>query len=298
MITELPIKGFQTTLHNSVNNYPQSTNKNLPKLFMNALFVASRGGSKTHTCVRLIKEYETTKLIDNDNIVHPLRVFLISPTVSANKIFDNLQSLHPDDIYEEYTEELFQSIIDDIDKTEEEVKQYKLYCDTYNLIMKTKSSKIIELLKRQPNIIDILETFDYQHPDEIDIRFKERPVNFIVLDDLMSSSAFSRKAESLLTYYLIRNRHKFISFFILVQHIRALAPAIRNNCNWFFIGKFCSYKYITDTLYEEVSNVLSEKEFIDLYLHSTAEKYGGLVIDNTGEEKRFYKSLDKELIIK
>lgn len=298
MITELPITGFNTPLNNSSNNYPQSKNKNLPKLFLNALLVASRGGSKTHTCVRLIKEYESSPLIDNDNIIHPLRVFLISPTVSANKIFKNLKSLNEEDIYEEYTDEIFQGIINDIDHTEEEIKLFKLYKEAYNLVKKTPSSKILKLIKNKPEIIDILETFQYQDPDDIDIKYKERPVNFIVLDDLMSSSAFSRKAESLLTYFLIRNRHKFISFFILVQHIKALSPAIRNNCNWFFIGKFCSHKYITDTLYEEVSNVLTESQFSDLYLHSTAEKYGGLVIDNTGDEKRFYKSLDKELIIK
>lgn len=297
MITELPITGFNTPLDNSSNNYPQSKNKNLPKLFLNALLVASRGGSKTHTCVRLIKEYEASPLIDNDKIQHPLRVFLISPTVGANKIFKNLKSLNEEDIYEEYTDEIFQGIIDDIDHTEEEIKLFKLYKEAYNLVKNTHSSKILKLIKNKPEIIDILETFKYQDPDDIDIKYKERPVNFIVLDDLMSSSAFSRKAESLLTYYLIRNRHKFISFFILVQHIKALSPAIRNNCNWFFIGKFCSHKYITDTLYEEVSNVLTESQFSDLYLHSTAEKYGGLVIDNTGDEKRFYKSLDKELVI-
>ncbi len=34
---------------------------------------------------------------------------------------------------------------------------------------------------------------------DIDIKYKERPVNFIVSDDLMSSSAFSKKTENLLT---------------------------------------------------------------------------------------------------
>ena len=37
MIKEIPIEGFNATLTNSGNNYPQSTNPNAPKLFFNLL---------------------------------------------------------------------------------------------------------------------------------------------------------------------------------------------------------------------------------------------------------------------
>jgi DNA-binding MarR family transcriptional regulator len=92
MITEMPIEGFKAHLENSKTNYPQSTNPNAPRLFFNLLSVASRGGSKTYTTTRLIKDYEEHKLIDNDGVEHPLRTILISPTYSANKILKNLKS--------------------------------------------------------------------------------------------------------------------------------------------------------------------------------------------------------------
>lgn len=297
MIKEIPIQGFDAKLNNAGNNYPQSTNQNAMKLFSNFLFVSSRNSGKTHSCVKLIKNgYENCKLVDNDGIVHPLRTFLISPT-SEQKIFENLKSLDENDIYQEYTDEIFQNIIDEIERTNEEINQYKLYKDTYELIKRTNTNNILKLISENPEIIEILQQYNFQNPDEIDIKYKEKPANFVILDDLMSSSAFSRKTQNLLTYYLIRNRHHFISFFILVQHLRAVPPSIINNCNVYFIGKFASHKYILDQLYEMVSNVLTEEQFSDLYSHSIKEKYGALIIDNSGDTKRFYKSLDKELII-
>ena len=297
-IKEIPIVGFDAKLNNSGNNYPQSTNPFAPKLFSNFLFVSSRNSGKTHSCVKLIKNaYEDAKLIDNDGIVHPLRTFLISPTYDANKIFENLKSLDENDIHQEYTDEIFQEIIDDIEKTNEEVQEYKLYKDAYELIKRTKKNNILKLITEKPEILEILQQYDFQHPDTIDIKYREKPVNFLILDDLMSSSAFSRKTQNLLTYYLIRNRHHFISFFILVQHLRAVPPSIINNCNVYFIGKFASHKYILEQLYEMVSNVLTEEQFSDLYTHAIADKYGALIIDNSGDTKRFYKALDKELII-
>lgn len=296
MIKEIPLTGFKAELKNSGNNYPQSTNQNAPRLFSNFLFVSSRNSGKTHNCVKMIKEYENTKLIDNDGKVHPLRVFLISPTFDANKIFLNLKSLDENDIYQEYSDEIFQNIIDDIEKTNEEIEEFKLYQETYELIKRTKPINILKLITKRPEIIEILERYNYQNPDDIDIKYKEKPANFIVLDDLMSSSAFSRKTQNLLTYYLIRNRHHFISFFILVQHLRSVPPSIVNNCNVYFIGKFASHKYILEQLYEMVSNVLTEEQFSELYSHAVKEKFGALIIDNSGDTKRFYRALEKELI--
>ena len=298
MIKEIPIKGFDAKLNNQGNNYPQSTNQFAPKLFSNFLFVSSRNSGKTHSCVKLIKNgYEDAPLIDNNGIVHPLRSFLISPTYDANRIFENLKSLDQNDIYQEYTDEVFQGIIDEIERTNEEIEKYKLYKDTFELIKRTNKNNILKLISDNPQIIEILQEYNFQDPDDIDIKYKEKPANFIILDDLMSSSAFSRKTQNLLTYYLIRNRHHFISFFILVQHLRAVPPSIVNNCNVYFIGKFASHKYLLDQLYEMVSNVLTEDQFSDLYSHAIKDKYGALIIDNSGDTKRFYKTLEKELII-
>lgn len=297
MIKELPISGFNDKLDNSTLNYPQSTNQNAPRLFFNLLSVASRGGSKTFTTVKLIKDYETHKLVDNNGVIHPLRTFLISPTFEANPIFKNLKSLNENDIHIEYNDEILQSIIDDIELVNEEIKEYNEYKEAYLLVEKTPLKQIKGLLAERPDIFHLLKQYDFQHYNLIpQPRYIERPVNFIILDDLMGSSCFNKKAQSLLTYYLIKNRHHFISFFILVQALKSVPKSVRSNCNVYFLGKFASKKVVLDDMYEEVSNVLTMEKFEEIYEHATAEKYGGLFIDTSGSEKKFYKGLDKELV--
>ena len=66
---------------------------------------------------------------------------------------------------------------------------------------------------------------------------------------------------------------------------------------YIFLGKFANKKTVLTSMYEEVSNVLTESEFEQLYTHATEDKYGALLIDNSGDKKRFYKSLDVELVI-
>jgi hypothetical protein len=50
-------------------------------------------------------------------------------------------------------------------------------------------------------------------------------------------------------------------------------------------------------IYEEVSNILTEEEFKEIYDKSTEERYGSLIIDCSGKQKRFLKGLDFELIL-
>jgi hypothetical protein len=73
--------------------------------------------------VKLISHYENNKLIDNDGRVHPLRTIVISPTIDANPIFKNLKSLDETDIHDNYSDELLQEIVDDIEKNKEEKRK-------------------------------------------------------------------------------------------------------------------------------------------------------------------------------
>jgi hypothetical protein len=80
--------------------------------------------------------------------------------------------------------------------------------------------------------------------------------------------------------------------------MKSVPKDIRLNCNLFYLGKFSNKKAILNDLYEEVSSVLTESEFENLYdkaINST--EHGALMIDLTGSKKRFYNNLEKELII-
>lgn len=299
VVKELNISGFKDELKNSKLNYPQSLNPNAPKFFFNLLSVASRGTGKTYNIVKLIKEYENGELIDDNGVKHPIRTFLISPTFEANPIYKNLKSLDESDIYNEYSDEILQDIMDDIKAIKEEIESFDEYKKWFEIVAKTDKDKIPNLIKKYPFILEVLERFNYESPTVIrqSLKYDTLPVNVLILDDCMGGEAFSKKNKNLLTYYLIKNRHHMVSFCMLVQNLKSIPKQLRSNCNLYFLGKFASKKVILDDMYEEVSNVLTPDEFEELYTHATEDKYGILIIDNTGSEKRFYRGFEKQLIL-
>jgi hypothetical protein len=73
---------------------------------------------------------------------------------------------------------------------------------------------------------------------------------------------------------------------------------MRLNCNFFYLGKFSNKKSILTDIYEEVSSVLTENQFENLYDKAVNDSpHGALIIDLTGTKKRFYNNLEKELIL-
>ena len=299
-IIEKDLDGFKDKINNSKLDYPKSDNENLFNLFMNVLAVGSRGSGKTYSTVKIIKEYEKSHMVSGQGI-HKIRTILISPTYDANKnLWGNLKSLHENDIYEQYSEAIFKSIIHDIKTIIDEVDIYNKYLYYYDLIDKTPKNDIEKLLKSNPEISFILKKFNYETPAKVKkyFRYTTKPITFLVLDDIMGSSALNRKSENLLKYWLIKNRHIFTSFFLLIQSIKDCPKPMRLNCNLFYLAKFSNKKSILNDLYEEVSSVLTEQQFESLYNKAINDNaHGALIIDLTGNKKRFYNNLEKELII-
>lgn len=299
-ISEIELENFKDKINNSKLDYPKSDNKNLFNLFFNYLGIASRGGGKTFNTIKIIKEYENSKMISGDG-EHKIRTILISPTYDANKnLWKNLKSLNENDIYETYSEEILKDIINDIKDIIDEVDIYNRYINYYELVDKTPKNDIKELLNSNPEISFLLKKYDYESPAKIKKYFKytTKPITFLILDDIMGSSALNRKSENLLKYWLIKNRHIFTSFFILVQSMKSVPKDIRLNCNLFYLGKFSNKKSIINDLYEEVSSVLTENQFEGLYDKAiNGSEHGALMIDLTGNKKRFYNNLEKELLI-
>lgn len=299
-ITEIELSSFKDKINNSKLDYPKSDNNNLFNLFFNMMAVASRGGGKTYSVVKIIKEFEKSKMISGQG-EHKIRTILISPTYDANKnLWGNLKSLDENDIYESYSEGILKNIIDDIKQIIDEIDIYNKYLYYYDLVDKTPKNEIQQLLKSNPEISFILKKFNYETPTKIKkyFRYTTKPITFLILDDIMGSSALNRKSENLLKYWLIKNRHIFTSFFILVQSIKSVPKDMRLNCNLFYLGKFSNKKAILNDLYEEVSSVLTEQQFENLYDKAINDnQHGALIIDLTGIKKRFYNNLEKELII-
>lgn len=299
-IKEIELEGFKDKISNSKLDYPKSDNNNLFELFFNYIGVASRGGGKTYNTIKIIKEYEKSKMISAQG-EHKIRTILISPTYDANKsLWSNLKSLNENDIYESYSEATLRDIIDDIKSIIDEVDVYNKYLYYYDLIDKTPKNEIQQLLKSNPEISFLLRKFNYETPAKVKkyFRYTTKPITFLILDDIMGSSALNRKSENLLKYWLIKNRHIFTSFFLLIQSMKSCPKDVRLNCNLFYLGKFSNKSAILNDLFEEVSSVMTEKQFEALYNKAVNDNpHGALIIDLTGSKKRFYNNLEKELII-
>jgi len=299
-IQEISINGFNDKINNSKLDYPKSNNKNLFNLFFNYLGVASRGGGKTYNTVKIIKEYEKS-IMASKNGIHKIRTILISPTYDANKnLWANLKSLDENDIYEEYSESTLKSIIDDIKNIIDDIDIYNKYVEYYNIVKETPKKDIPILLNENPEILELLQKYEFASIKEVEkyFRYIKKPITFLILDDIMGSSALNRKSENLLKYWLIKNRHIFTSFFILVQSIKAVPKDIRLNCNLIYLGKFSNKRAILEDLYVEVSSVLKENEFESLYNKAIgSNEHGALIIDLTGNKKRFYNNLEKEYLL-
>ncbi len=199
-IKEVEINGFKDKITNSKLDYPKSDNPNLFNLFFNFAGVASRGGGKTFSTIKIIKEYENSKMISAQG-EHKIRTILISPTYDANKnLWGNLKSLDENDIYEEYSEAILKNIIEDIKQIIDEVDVYNKYIYYYDLIDKTPKNEIQPLLKSNPEISYLLKKFNYESPSKVKkyFRYTTKPITFLILDDCMGSSAFNRKSENLL----------------------------------------------------------------------------------------------------
>lgn len=279
MISEEPINNFVGKLKFNQKKYPQCTCGNCSKFYWNALFVGSRGSGKTHSCVELIKHYETNKIKNDDGDVVGIRTFLISPTIEQNQVFDVLKSLDDDDKHNNYTDKILINILDEIlsiKKESEDYNNYKKLWIRYNK-MKDKDINDLEL-----DELILLEKYNFDDFHNITKpKYLIPPINIIIMDDLLGSDVFSRKSKSLFQNSLIKSRHLGICFCILIQSLKSCPKPIRLNCSVFWLGKFANLKTIMVDMYPDISSILTEKEFEEIYKYATNEKYGALVIDFT-----------------
>ncbi len=292
MIIEKKLEGFNNKLVYDKLNYPQCTCNKCPRFYWNMLNIGARGSGKTYTIIQMIKHYEKHKIM-KDGVEYKLRTHLISPTIQANEIYQSLESLDmKKDAHDDYSDALLLSILDDIKQKKKEYDKYLLYKKYYEKFNRTPESKLDKLYDEEPELFYLLEEYDYQHPK--DIKHEPPKVNIIILDDLLGSSAYTKKTQSTLTNALIRNRHMGICFALLTQSIRAIPKNIRLNCSVFQLAAFKNKKVILEDIYEEISNVVDIDTFEKLYDHATAKPYGSLIIDTTNR-KRFLSNFDSEL---
>jgi hypothetical protein len=262
------------------NKYPQPLNPDLPRMYFVCLAVGSRGSGKTYSICQLLKQYEAAGFSGGE----AMRVILMSPTHDANPVFRALRSLEETDIISDYEDSRLLEVISDIQTEKENTEQYKKELMVYN---KYRSGAIDSMTQED---VDILERMMYEKPQKP--KYPHGVVNFLILDDLVGSSAFKATGRSALTNLVLKNRHLGVNMLIATQNLKAIPKSIRTNTSLFILFRFASSRIILEDLYEEVSGTLSVSQFEQLYQHATcASDHDFLGIDFTApKDKRFKRN--------
>jgi len=288
MIQEISIAGLNNDpIKVKKPNIPQSNNKDLPRFFFNMLLVAQKHSGKTFLLAKLIKNYQKTKILDDEGNIHKVRVILFAPTAfsESNKIFETL-NVEPNDIHVNYSDDQLLNVLDEIKQENEEIKEYKKKLELYEKFKRVKN--IHELSDDEVLELHMFK-FNKHHIEKP--KHEHERVNFLIFDDIIGTNngAF-RKSGSALQNLIIKNRHHFTNVILTTQYIKSTNPIIRENIDIWVLYKSQNKKSLIDKIYELVSGVVSEEHFIELFEHATEKPYSAFVIDNhkeTPKENKF-----------
>lgn len=275
------------------NKYPIPLNKHLPKQYFVCLAAGSRGSGKTYSICKLLKQYEKAGIMNVETgELCEQRIILFSPTFSANPVFTSLKHLDADnDVIEEYSDAKLLQVVEGIKADKRETDKYQKQLMVYRKFMKCK--RIDELTQED---LFILESINYEMPSKP--KYPNGVSVFLILDDLIGSSAFKSVGKSALTNLVLKNRHHGVNIIIATQSLKSIPKPIRTNTSLFVIFKFASSKIICEDLYEEVSNLMTLEKFIEVFDYATSEQHDALVIDfSQDKSNRIKKNFDTILQI-
>ena len=276
IVTETPVPTWKNPeLVFKPNKYPQSRNPDLPRNYFVSLFVGGRGAGKTHTICKLLKEYEEAGFDGGQD----MRVVLMSPTSDANPVWTSLTTIT--DVIPTYSDEKLLEVASEIREEKDATDDYRARLKLYRKFLRVEPSKL-----SHEEVLE-LEKMDFEPPEPP--RYPHGCVTFLILDDLVGSSAFKAVGKSCLTNLVLKNRHLGINLIIATQNLRAITKSIRNNTSVFSLFRFANAKTVSDDLYEEVSNIVSPEQFHALFVHATRDDHDCLVIDFTAPKGSRFK---------
>ena len=287
MIQEYQIKGLNNDpLKVKKPNIPQSNNKDLPRFFFNMLLVAQKHSGKTFLLSKLIKNYQETKILDNEGNEHPIRIILFAPTAfsTSNTIYEKL-NIDENDIHLDYSDMTLSLVLEQIKEENDEIKEYK---EKIKLLEKFKKVKDIDELSEDE--ILTLHMFKFDKMNIQKPKYEQERINVIIFDDIIGTNngAF-RRSGSVLQNLIIKNRHHWANVILTTQYIKSINPIIRENIDIWALFPSQNKKAIIEKVYELVSGLVTEEHFIELFDYATAKPYSALVIDNHKETPKANK---------
>ena len=283
MIEEIKLNGLDNKpIKTTKKPPPRSINENLPPCYFTSIFIGSKGSGKTYSLIKLLKNYEKYPIYDNEGHKLEMRVIVFCPTImsTANPIYDSLKYLDEDDIIMEYTDGKLSEKLDEIEKEKEDIENYKKYVEVWKKYIKIDEN--INLLL--PDELLILSKYDFRDPQDVPHQpYKYPRVNFLVFDDLVGDANAFKRGHSAINNLCIKHRHLQCNLLFTTQYIKAIPPVLRRNLDIFVIFKFANAQSVVEQIYPEISGVIKEEDFKDVFEYATIEKHDALIIDQTAK---------------
>jgi len=267
---------------------PRSVNNDLTPFYFTSMFIGSKNSGKSYGLVKMIKNYEEQPVKDSKGNILEIRTILFCPTGNseANPIYTTLKSLDfSNDVILNYSDTKLIEKLNEIEKDKQDIEDYNKYVKAYKIFEKNENINLID-----PEYLILLHEHDFEHYNNIPKpRYKHPPIVFIILDDLIGDNKVF-KQQSLINNITIKHRHLGVNLVFTSQNPKSIPNIIRNNIDVYVLYKFANVKMVIDKIFEEVSGLLTESQFEEIYKHATSEPYNALVIDNhpkVDRDKRF-----------
>ena len=256
---------------------PQSIYKNLPPLYFTLMAIGQKGSGKSYSVVKLLKLFEQYPIHDTEGNKLDIRIILFCPTgqSQANVVFKTLKNLDDDDIHLNYSDDILKEVLDDIENEKKEIEAYADYVRAYKRFLKLKVSQLTDkdllaLSRYNLEPIENIPTPKYKNPRVV----------FMIFDDLVGTDAFSSKRTAGLNHLTIKHRHLQTNLIFTSQYSKGIPPIIRRNIDIYILFKFANTKSVLDGIYPEVSGLLTEDQFKELYEFATHDKHDSFIVIN------------------
>lgn len=285
MIKTKPIKDLKKySIRVHKKQEPRCSNEALPSFFFNALFLGITGSGKSYSLITLLKMYEREGVYDEDGYKCEMRYIIISPTSKsdANAVFQLLK-IDDDDLIEEFSFQALEDKVNELIEEKKSISEWNLYVSAMK-----KFRKHEDIDKMTEEELEMLDKYGMEDEGQ-DLRRKATKIYWIIVDDMASSALFSRSSKNKFNNLVILCRHHSICIAMTTQHLTAVPPLIRSNCKVYVIFKSNNYKKVVESVYNEVSGLLSLEDFINAYEDATAEMNSHLTIINDKKMPDKYK---------
>ena len=291
------IQGLDSIIKHKKKPIPKSSHPDFPvNLFFTYCSFGMKNSGKTYSIVKLISLFEKYPVKDADGEIMENRVIWFSPTsnFSSNSIVHTLKCLDvDDDIYENVTEDVVEKVFNEVKAEKELLKKKHDYIEAYKRFVKIKDPSRLKI-----EDILLLGEFNFEPPKDIFAHLKNY-CYFFVLDDLIGQkdSVFGMKKNNFLSNLVIKHRQYQINLIMTAQQQKYIPPIIRSNLDIIQMFKTASVK-VLEGLYEEVSNILTYEEFVQLFQFCTDQQYGSLIVNNHQDAtRRFWLNWDRAISI-